>query len=435
MDEVRGEADGEEADRDQDDPEQREHGGHPRPRDTGRDGLPQHEVGRVEEKDDEEEHELVLAPRPPDSPRDARPDRAGEQRERAEDRPDVDGDGALDVVALDAGGEQSQGLPPCDCEAPVRRERDRHVQVEDPLAEALIGVVRHPLQRQPEGEREEQERGRRPPGSPGRGHGATTSIRAVAVAPRRPMVSTRTRNFRPGTSWFRASRNRRVTFPARGKRALSVYASRRDTILPRLLPESSISCRRPLLSSARARRRPACLRRSTVVTVATSRVLVTFVTAGTTCWAAGAVTATGAGASAGGAGAAPGSSAAAGAAGGTAPVTGTNDPAGSCCRKPGRNGLFGKAWISVAPPAPTAGSSRYSSAATPGALVATEVVSPAAPCGISSSGWSNGACWSMTRGSVSAPRKATRSSFSVSFRLSGLIWFALFGAPTLPPRL
>src|SRR5262245_41601968 len=109
------------------------------------------------------------------------------------------------------------------------------------------------------------------------------------------------------------------------------------------------------------------------VTVAIERVRVTagFATGGVAaagCEAAGAdgesgVGAAGAGA-AGVAGAAGLASAGVGAGGGAAPVTGWNDPAGSACRKPGRNGLFGNAWSCVAPPAPTAGSSRYSSAAT-----------------------------------------------------------------------
>ena len=81
VDEPFGEADGEEADGDQDDAEERVDGGHVRPPRAGLDRVAEHEVGRVEEEEDEEEHELALAPAPPDAPGRPRPDRAGDERE------------------------------------------------------------------------------------------------------------------------------------------------------------------------------------------------------------------------------------------------------------------------------------------------------------------------------------------------------------------
>ena len=68
MDEVVGEPDREEADRDQRDAEERVDRAHVRPRRPRVDREAQHEVGRVEQEQDEEEHELVGAPRPPDAP-------------------------------------------------------------------------------------------------------------------------------------------------------------------------------------------------------------------------------------------------------------------------------------------------------------------------------------------------------------------------------
>ena len=100
VDDVLGEPDGEEADRHEHDPEERVHGGDVRAPRPLLDREAEHEVGRVEEEEDEEEHELVLAPEPPVAPRGLGPDGAGGERERAEDRALVDGDVALEVVAL-----------------------------------------------------------------------------------------------------------------------------------------------------------------------------------------------------------------------------------------------------------------------------------------------------------------------------------------------
>src|SRR4029450_13250410 len=60
----------------------------------------EHEVRGIEEEQDEEEHQLVRVPGPPDAPRGLRPDRPRDQGQSAEDRPLVDADIALEVVAL-----------------------------------------------------------------------------------------------------------------------------------------------------------------------------------------------------------------------------------------------------------------------------------------------------------------------------------------------
>ena len=90
VDEVLGEPDREEADRDQRDAEERVDRRDVRAARPFLDREAEHEVGRVEEEEDEEEDELVRVPDPPVAPRRLRPDRAGGERERAEDRSQVD---------------------------------------------------------------------------------------------------------------------------------------------------------------------------------------------------------------------------------------------------------------------------------------------------------------------------------------------------------
>ena len=141
VDEVLGEPDREEAHRDQDDAEERVDGAEVRPRRPVLDREPEHEVRAVEEKEDEEEHELVLAPEPPVAPRDLRPDRARQERERAEDDAEVNRHVALEVGAGPPLPEMEEGLPAAPAEADVGGQRDRDVEVEDSLREALIGVV------------------------------------------------------------------------------------------------------------------------------------------------------------------------------------------------------------------------------------------------------------------------------------------------------
>src|SRR5689334_1895058 len=140
MDESLRQADRQEADGDQDDAEERVDGAEVRALRAGLDGEAQHEVGGVEEEEDEEEDELVLAPEPPVPPRDTRPDRAREEDEGAEDDPLVDGDVALEVRIRIALPEMPERLPGPGPEAGIGGERDRDVEVEDPLREALVGV-------------------------------------------------------------------------------------------------------------------------------------------------------------------------------------------------------------------------------------------------------------------------------------------------------
>src|SRR5438132_74709 len=71
-----------------------------------------------------------------------RPDRPREGRQRAEDRSLVDRDVALQVELLVAAPEHEQALPGAETEAEVGRERNRDVDVEDPLRDPLIGVFR-----------------------------------------------------------------------------------------------------------------------------------------------------------------------------------------------------------------------------------------------------------------------------------------------------
>ena len=98
MDEVFGEPDRQERDRDQHDAEQ----GVDR-RDAGPAGTvgqreAEHEVGRVEEEEHQEEHQL-RSPQLHQTPHDVCPDRAGDEGERPEDRPHVHGGVALQVEA------------------------------------------------------------------------------------------------------------------------------------------------------------------------------------------------------------------------------------------------------------------------------------------------------------------------------------------------
>jgi hypothetical protein len=133
-----GEANGEEADRDQDDAEQRVDGAEVGPVRPGLDRVAEHEVRRVEEEEHEEQHQLALAPQPPVPPAELRPERACEQRHRAEDHAQMDGDVALQVGAGLPLPQVHEPLPGAPAEARVRGERDRHVEVEDLLVEAVL---------------------------------------------------------------------------------------------------------------------------------------------------------------------------------------------------------------------------------------------------------------------------------------------------------
>jgi hypothetical protein len=56
----------------------------------------------------------------------------------------------IEVVALVAPPEQEQRLQGAEPEAEVGREGDRHVDVEDPLRDALVGVFRRDDERKDE---------------------------------------------------------------------------------------------------------------------------------------------------------------------------------------------------------------------------------------------------------------------------------------------
>src|SRR5581483_8041464 len=129
------------------------------------------EVRAVEEEEDEEEDELVLVPGPPHAPRDLRPDRAGGERQRSEDHTLVDGDVALEVRPLVLRPQVPECLPGAPPEGRVRRQRERDVEVEDALRQALVGVGRRVEERERGPEPEEARAERRERGQGRRSHG------------------------------------------------------------------------------------------------------------------------------------------------------------------------------------------------------------------------------------------------------------------------
>ena len=159
MDEVVREPDRKEADRNQDDTEERVHRAHVLALLPRLERVAQHEVRGVEEEQDEEEHELVRAPRPPDAPRRLRPQRARDEREHAEDHALVDRGVALEVGARVALPQHAQRLPRAPAEADVRRQRDRHVDVEDLLRDPLVGVLGRDEEREHQRDHRQAQRG------------------------------------------------------------------------------------------------------------------------------------------------------------------------------------------------------------------------------------------------------------------------------------
>src|SRR5438046_1655075 len=100
-----------EADRNQDDAEERVHRAQVRALRAGIDREAEHEVRAVEEKEDEEQDKLVLAPDPPAPPGDLRPDRARNEHHRPEDQALVDADIACEAGARIALPEVPERLP------------------------------------------------------------------------------------------------------------------------------------------------------------------------------------------------------------------------------------------------------------------------------------------------------------------------------------
>ena len=86
------------------------------------------------------------------------PDRTGQQHERAEDDPDVDADVRAQVVGLVTAQQVARREERADAEEEVRRQRHGHVDVEDPLREPLVGVVRNPVEDEREREGREDRR-------------------------------------------------------------------------------------------------------------------------------------------------------------------------------------------------------------------------------------------------------------------------------------
>src|SRR3954453_9317349 len=76
------------------------------------------------------------------TPRDPGPNRTGQKGQRAEDDALVDRRVALQIRAWRSLPEVQERLAGAPGEARVRRERERHVDVEDLLREALVGVDR-----------------------------------------------------------------------------------------------------------------------------------------------------------------------------------------------------------------------------------------------------------------------------------------------------
>src|SRR5439155_12585928 len=106
----------------------------------------------------EEQHQLVLAPKPPVPPRVLRPDRSGDEHEHAEDHALVDRDVALEVGVRVALPEMEERFPRAEPEAEIRRERDRHMEVEDPLREPEELIVRRDEEHERERRSHENER-------------------------------------------------------------------------------------------------------------------------------------------------------------------------------------------------------------------------------------------------------------------------------------
>ena len=121
------------------------------------DRVAQRVVGRVEQEDDQEADQGRLVPDPPLAPLGPRPDRAGDEDGDPEDDREVDGDVGACVVHRVAAAQVADRVDPGDHEAGERADRERHVQVEDLLDEAL-GVERRVEEDQREAGREDRDR-------------------------------------------------------------------------------------------------------------------------------------------------------------------------------------------------------------------------------------------------------------------------------------
>ena len=98
-------------------------------------------VARVEQEDDEEGDQGRLVPHPPVTPGGLGPDHPGGERGQAEDDREVDRDVGLQVELAVARAQVADAVHAAGDETAERDQRERDVQVEDLLDEALVGVV------------------------------------------------------------------------------------------------------------------------------------------------------------------------------------------------------------------------------------------------------------------------------------------------------
>ena len=138
----RGQADGDEVERHEGAGDDREHAGVARLALGVLDREAQRLVGGEQQQHDQERDQRRLVPHPPVAPGRLGPDRAGDQAADAEDQRHVDRHVGAHVPAAVAGAQVADGQHAAEDEPAQRDDRQRHVDVEDLLHEALVGVQR-----------------------------------------------------------------------------------------------------------------------------------------------------------------------------------------------------------------------------------------------------------------------------------------------------
>src|SRR3954447_16657078 len=136
-----GEAHGDEVERHEGAGGDREHRGGARLPLRVLDREAQRVVDAVEEEDDQEAHEHRLVPYPPVAPGGTGPDQARHQHPDAEDDREVDGHVGADVPGAVATAQVLDRHQTARHPAAERDDRHGHMDVEDLLDEALVGVV------------------------------------------------------------------------------------------------------------------------------------------------------------------------------------------------------------------------------------------------------------------------------------------------------